>query len=164
MIRAIILLPLIIPHIVSALAFRRTLVSFGLFDTFPGTIIADVIMSMPYAFVCVAASLALFDARLLQAARSLGANHFQSMRRVLVPSIMPGLLSGALFSFISAWDELVILLFISSRNVILLPRKMLQGIQDNISPSIAAVASILVMLTAIGVLLASRYRRKESSA
>lgn len=162
LIRGLMLLPLIIPHIVSALAFRRTLVNLGLFDTFAGAILADVIISMPYAFVCVAASLTLFDPKLLQAARSLGASRLLAMRRVLVPSILPGLLSGLLFSFITSWDELVILLFITSRTI-LLPRKLLQGIQDYIDPSIAAVASIFVILTAIGVVVAGAYRRRAAA-
>lgn len=159
-IRVLILLPLIFPHIVSALAFKRLLAFMGLFDTFAGVILVNVIISMPYVMVSVTASLALFDGRLLQAARSLGASRSQTIWRVLVPSIRPGLIAGAVFAFICAWDELVILLFITSRNVILLPRALLVGIQDNVDPSIAAVASILIAVTTIGVLLASRYRKR----
>jgi putative spermidine/putrescine transport system permease protein len=161
LIRGLVLLPLIVPPIVIALALNRTWIMFGMFDTYVGVVVAHVLMALPYVFICVTASLALFDAKLIQAARSLGSSRLQLMRMIVVPLITPGLLSGALFAFIASWDEIVILLFITGRGVVLLPRKMLQGIQDDIDPTIAAVAAILVVFTTIGVILAAIYRKRQ---
>jgi putative spermidine/putrescine transport system permease protein len=159
-VRTLVLIPLVVPSIVSALGFRRLVVDLGLFDTYPGIILVYVIISVPYVFICVSTSLALFDIKLLHASRSLGANQFQSIRMILVPSIFPGLLAGAVLAFVNAWDELVILLFITGRSVILLPRKMMQGIQEDIDPSLAAAASVLVIMTTIGVLISLRYQKR----
>jgi len=157
--RFVILTPLIVPTIVGALGFRRILVDLGLIDTFLGVILVYVVISLPFVFICVTSSLTLFDMRLLQASRSLGAGNLQSIRRVLIPSIYPGLLAGATLAFVSAWDELVILVFISGRAVLLLPRKMLQGVQGDLNPSLAAASSVLVLLTSLGVLFTLRYRK-----
>jgi putative spermidine/putrescine transport system permease protein len=160
---AVVLFPLVVPSVVSALGFRRILVQTGLYDTFVGITIVHIIVAIPYAFICVSASLRLFDHKYLHAARSLGASQMQAMRWILFPSVMPGMLAGAVLSFINSWDEVVVLLFISARNVVLLPRKMLQGIQDDIDPSLAAASSVFVAVTTIGVILSMVYRARNDA-
>ena len=84
----------------------------------------------------------------------------EAMRRVIVPAARPGILAGAVFAFALSWDELVVNLFITSRNVYTLPRKIWDGIQDNISPSVAAVATLLILITLIAMLLRQWQQRR----
>jgi putative spermidine/putrescine transport system permease protein len=151
--RALILLPLVVPAIVHALGFYRTWIDLGLLDTYPGVILAHIITSLPYVVITVSASLANFDVRLEQAARNLGASLGQTIRKVIVPCVLPGILSGALFAFVHAWDEIVVLLFVTSRRVYLLPRAIWDGINDNVDPTIAAIATLMILVTLSGLLL-----------
>jgi putative spermidine/putrescine transport system permease protein len=162
LLRALILLPLVVPAIVHALGFYRTWIDLNLLDTYPGVILAHVITSLPYVVITVSASLANFDMRLEQAARNLGASVGQTIRLVIVPSIVPGVLSGALFAFVYSWDEIVVLLFITSRRVYLLPRAIWNGINDNLDPTIAAIATLMIALTLAGLLL-ERFMRARAA-
>ena len=160
--RAVILLPLVVPAIVHALGFYRTWITLGLLDTYPGVILAHIITSLPYVVITVSASLANFDIRLEQAARNLGASLGQTIRRVIVPCVLPGILSGALFAFVHAWDEIVVLLFITSRRVYLLPRAIWNGINDNVDPTIAAIATVMVLVTMSGLLIERIVRARST--
>lgn len=160
-IRMLMLAPIIVPSIVHALGFYRAWAEWDLIDTYAGLIAAHAMKGMPYVVITVSAALANFDLRLEQAARNLGATLRQALWLVVLPCVMPGILAGAVFAFITSWDELVVNLFITSRHVYTLPRKIWDGIQDNINPAVAAVASILVLLTLAAVLarFALRLRR-----
>ncbi len=168
LVRALILLPLVVPTIVHALGFYRTWIDLGLLDSYPGVILAHIITSLPYVVITVSASLANFDLRLEQAARNLGASLGQTIRLVIVPCVLPGILSGALFAFVHAWDEIVVLLFITSRRVYLLPRAIWNGINDNVDPTIAAIASVMILVTLTGLLVErgvrARARRRSTAA
>lgn len=152
-VRMLMLAPMIVPAIVHALGFYQAWVEFGLIDTYPGLIMAHTMKGIPYVVISVSAALANIDLKLEQAARSLGASIGQTLRLVIVPAASPGILAGGVFAFITSWDELVVNLFITSRGVYTLPRKIWDGIQDNISPAIAAVATILMAIT-LAVMLA----------
>ena len=152
------LTPIIVPPIVHALGFYRFWIQLGIVDTFAGVIIAHVLIGMPFVVITVSASLANFDPRLEQAARNLGATPAQAVRMVILPSIRPGVLAGAVFAFIMSWDEIVVVLFITSRAVYTLPRKMWDGIQENVDPTIAAIATVLVVLTFACVLAGAAMR------
>jgi len=166
--RALILLPLVVPTIVHALGFYRTWIDLGLLDSYAGVILAHTITSLPYVVITVSASLANFDIRLEQAARNLGASLGQTIRLVIVPCVLPGILSGALFAFVHAWDEIVVLLFITSRRVYLLPRAIWNGINDNVDPTIAAIATVMILATLTGLLveraLRARALRRSTAA
>ncbi len=166
--RALILLPLVVPTIVHALGFYRTWIDLGLLDSYAGVILAHTITSLPYVVITVSASLANFDVRLEQAARNLGASLGQTIRLVIVPCVLPGILSGALFAFVHAWDEIVVLLFITSRRVYLLPRAIWNGINDNVDPTIAAIATVMILATLTGLLveraLRARALRRSTAA
>jgi putative spermidine/putrescine transport system permease protein len=157
-VRAFMLVPLIVPSIVYALGFYRMWIDLRLLDTFTGVVLVHVVTGLPYVVITVSTSLANFDPRLEQAARNLGASVAQTLRMVIVPCIMPGILSGAIFAFVHSWDEIVVLLFITSRRLYLLPRAMWAGINENVDPTIAAVATVL-MLATLGGLLAERLLR-----
>jgi len=160
MVRSVMLLPLIVPGIVHALGFFRMWIDLDLLDSFAGVILAHTITSLPYVVITVSASLANFDVRLEQAARNLGASLGQTIRTVIVPCVLPGVLSGGIFAFVHAWDELIVLLFITSRNVYLLPRAIWNGINENVDPTIAAIATLLIVLTLAGLVAERMLRRR----
>ncbi|MEO1089380.1 MAG: ABC transporter permease [Pseudomonadota bacterium] len=146
-IRLLMLTPIIVPSVVHALAFYRAWIELGLIDTYAGVILTHTIIGLPYVVITVSAALANVDVRLEQAARSLGADMSQTVRWVLVPLVMPGILAGAIFAFIISWDEIVVLLFITSRNIYLLPKAIWDGINENVDPTVAAVATLLIAVT-----------------
>jgi putative spermidine/putrescine transport system permease protein len=146
-VRGILLLPLVIPPIIAAMAFYRLYVPLGLIDTYLGLILAHAVLAAPLVVITVSASLAAFDSRLEQASRNLGASAAQTLWRVILPSIRPGVLSGAVFAFIASWDEIVVTLFLSKFTVYTLPRRMWNGIRENTDPAVAAAAVILLGVT-----------------
>ena len=164
--RAFVLLPIIVPPIVSALAFFRVFVDLGILDTMVGVILAHAVLAAPFVVITVSTSLAQFDLRLEQAARNLGATMGESLRLVILPNIVPGVASGAIFAFILSWDEIVVTLFVSKLNVFTLPRRMWDGIRDQADPTIAACATVLILLTVVGVavrtVLVARRERQSS--
>jgi putative spermidine/putrescine transport system permease protein len=162
-VRAFILLPMIVPSIVSALAFFRIFADLGLLDTMPGVILAHSILAVPYVVITVSTSLAGFDLKLEQAARNLGASMRQTIRYVILPNIMPGVLSGAIFAFILSWDEIVVTLFVSRLTVFTLPRRMWDGIRDQADPTIAACATTLILLTFATILMYLIFQRHNAS-
>ncbi len=166
-VRAFLLLPLIIPQIISALVFYRLLIPMGLLDSYPGLILAHTILAAPLVLITVSASLANFDPKLEQASRNLGASNWTTLRRVILPSVRPGVFAGALFAFILSWDEIVVTLFISKFDVYTLPRRMWNGIRENTDPTVAAAAVVLIVTTLIAFTafaLLSRRRAGQSSS
>ena len=95
----------------------------------------------------VSTALAGFDPRLEQAALGLGASMSQTLRLVIVPNILPGIISGAIFAFIHSFDELIIVLFVAGRKVFTLPQRIWDGINESLDPTIAAVAAALIVIT-----------------
>ncbi|WGF87907.1 ABC transporter permease [Marinivivus vitaminiproducens] len=162
-VRLLMLTPIIVPGIVHALAFYRMWIQLGLIDTYTGVILTHTLIGMPYVMIAVSASLANLDIRLEQAARSLGASMSQTVRLVIIPCIMPGIISGAVFAFVISWDELVILLFITSRAIQLLPKSIWDGINDNIDPTVAAVATAMIAFTLL-ILLGQILVRRRTAA
>ena len=166
-IRAFLLLPLIIPQIISAMAFYRLWVPLGLLDSYAGLILAHTILATPMVLITVSASLAGFDPKQEQASRSLGASGWTTLHRVILPSIRPGVFAGALFAFILSWDEIVVTLFISKFNVYTLPRRMWNGIRENTDPVVAAAAVVLIVITLVAfaaLTILSQRRERESGA
>ncbi len=160
-VRAFMLVPIVVPTIVYALGIYRFWVDLRLLDTYTGVILVHAVTGIPYVVVTVSTALAGFDPRLEQAARNLGASQLQALRRIVLPGIMPGVVSGAIFAFIHSWDELVIVLFIASRAVFTLPRRIWDGINEHLDPTMAAVATIMIVLTGLLLVLDLRMRRKK---
>ncbi len=161
LVRALMLLPLIIPSIVYAVGLYRYFAKLDLLDRFLGVTLAHGVTGIPYVVITVSTALAAFDPRLEQAARSMGAGLAQTLRWVILPRIMPGIVSGAIFAFIHSWDELVIVLFIASRDVFTLPRRIWNGINENLDPAMAAVAVLLVIFTVLLLLLDQLLRKRR---
>jgi putative spermidine/putrescine transport system permease protein len=141
------LLPLIVPPIVSALALSRAAITFGVLDTYFGVIVSHAILGLPFVFLTVSATLEGLDKRLVQAARSLGAGQIRALVTVVVPNIKAGILTGGLFAFFTSWDEVVVTIFVSSRSVFTLPRKIFSDIRDDIDPSVAAISALMIAAT-----------------
>jgi putative spermidine/putrescine transport system permease protein len=163
LVRAMMLLPIIIPSIVYAVGLYRYFAKLDMLDRFLGVAIAHGVTGIPYVVITVSTALAAFDPRLEQAARGMGASLGQTLRWVILPRIAPGILSGAIFAFIHSWDELVIVLFIASRDVFTLPRRIWDGINENLDPAMAAVAVLLVVFT-LGLLLLDLALRRRRDA
>ncbi|WP_237183093.1 ABC transporter permease [Roseomonas gilardii] len=147
-VRALMLVPIVVPTIVYALGLYRSYAQLGLLDSLIGVVLAHAVTGMPYVVIIASTALSGFDLRLEQAARSLGASAWLSTRSVLLPALLPAILSGAIFAFIHSWDELVLVLFIAGRRVFTLPRRMWDGINENLDPTLAAVAVLLVAVSA----------------
>ncbi len=162
-IRSFLLLPLIIPPIISAMAFYRAWVKFGLLDSYVGMIIAHAILAAPMVLITVSAALANFDPRLEQASRNLGASVGTTLRRVVFPSIKPGILAGGVFSFILSWDEIVVALFIAKFRIITLPRRMWDGIRENTDPTVAAAAVVLIIITLVALGISAQVARSGAT-
>jgi putative spermidine/putrescine transport system permease protein len=160
-IRVLMLVPLIVPTIVYALGLYRLWVRLDLLDTYTGIIIAHAVTAIPYVIIIVSTGLAGFDVRLEQAARNLGADLRQTVWLVLLPSVVPALVSSAIFAFIHSWDEAVIVLFIAGRGLFTLPRRMWDGINDKLDPTMASVAAVLIVVTAFLLLIDLVLKRRQ---
>lgn len=162
LVRLLMLLPIIIPSIVHTVGLYRYFARLGLLDSFAGVVIAHGVTGIPDVVITVSTALAAFDSRLEQAARGMGASLVQTLRWVILPRIAPGIASGAIFAFILYGDELVIVLFIASRDVFTLPRRIWDGINENLDPAMAAVAVLLILFTLFLLVLDMAHRRSRS--
>jgi putative spermidine/putrescine transport system permease protein len=158
-IKTALLVPIIVPAIVYAIALYRYYAELRMLGTFTGVILAHAVLALPYVMIAVSASLANFDRRLVDAARNLGANTFQVILRVIVPNIWPGILSGAVLAFVLSWDELVVVLFIASRTIYTLPRLIWDGINESLDPKIAVVAAGMIGVTILLFLAQQGFQR-----
>lgn len=163
LIRSFLLLPLIIPPIISAMAFYRAWVKLGLLDSYAGMIIAHAVLAAPMVLITVSVSLTNFDLRLEQASRNLGASVGTTLWRVVLPSIRPGVYGGAVFAFILSWDEIVVALFIAKFKIITLPRRMWDGIRENTDPTVAAAAVALIAVTVVAIALSAALSRRAQA-
>lgn len=151
--RVILLSPLIVPPIIYAVGMVRLFAELSLLDTWLGVTIVHVILAMPLAILAIGASLSNLDPRLVQAARSLGARPPTIFGKVILPNILPGTIAGAILAFIVSWDEITVTLFITSRGVVTLPRKIWTSIADAVDPALAAIATVMLVVTIIGLVL-----------
>ena len=145
--RWLLIVPILVPPVVQSLGFYRFWVKLDLIDTYAGVILAHTLLALPYVTISVFASLANLDRRIPQAARNLGASLWTAVITVVLPSIRPGMITGALFAFIVSFDEIVGVLFLTVRRVETLPKMIWDGIQESIDPVIASVATLLVLVT-----------------
>lgn len=162
-VRVLLLLPLIVPSVVYALGIYRLFINLDLLDTYLGVILAHAVTGIPYVVITTSASLTSFDPALLRAARGLGATRLQALRRILLPNITPGIASGAILAFIHSWDEIVVVLFVASRSITTVPRRIWDGINDQLDPIIAAVATVMVLVSMLLFALKQLASRKGTT-
>lgn len=133
----------------------------GLAHTYAGIILAHAMLGIPFVIITVTATLAGFDRSLTHAAASLGATPLTTFRRVILPLILPGVISGALFAFVTSFDEVVVVLLVASFDPKTISLQMWNGIREQISPTILAVATILVLFSII-LLTTIEFLRRRS--
>jgi putative spermidine/putrescine transport system permease protein len=160
---ALFLSPLIVPVIVVAIGIYYAFSHYGLIGSPLGLVLAHTCLAVPFVVTSVGASLAGLDRRLEQAAASLGATPWGTFRQVTLPLIRPGVLVGALFAFITSFDELVVALFLTGPNTVTLPRRMWDDLRFAIDPTIAAVSTLTIVLTA-ALLAGAHLLRRRSPA
>ncbi len=154
-IAALVISPIVIPVVVAAVGIYYFFADIGLLGGLTSIIIAHTALGAPFVVITVAATLAGFDERLMRAAASLGAAPTVAFRRVMLPLIMPGVVAGAIFAFVTSFDEVVIVLFLAGSEQRTLPRQMWAGLREQISPAITAAATLLVVLAAALMLVAN---------
>jgi putative spermidine/putrescine transport system permease protein len=139
--------PMIVPIIISAAGMYFFYSEVGLTQTYLGIILAHAALGTPFVVITVTATLTGFDQSLIRAANNLGASPTYTFFKVTMPLITPGMISGGLFAFITSFDEVVAVLFLSGFEQRTIPRQMWAGIREQISPTILAVATILVLIS-----------------
>jgi putative spermidine/putrescine transport system permease protein len=148
--------PLMIPHVVLGIAFLRFFTTIGIGGTFVGLVLSHIVIVMPFALRLVLAASTGMDRAIEHAAISLGASPFTLFRRVTLPLILPGVLSGWVLAFITSFDEVTMTVFIASPSTTTLPVRMFLYIQDNIDPLVTSVSAALIFLTAIVMIVLDR--------
>ncbi len=133
----------------------------GLASTHLGVILAHAALGTPFVVITVTATLVGFDQSLTRASASLGANPTRTFFKVIVPLILPGVISGALFAFITSFDEVVVVLFVGSVEQRTIPWKMFSGIREEIRPTILAVATLLVLISMLLLTMLELLRRRN---
>ncbi len=149
LIMGLLISPLFVPVIIVAVGVYLFYARVGLSSTYTGLILAHTALASPFVVITVNATLQGFDMNLMRAAASLGASPIRAFFQVMLPLIAPGVASGALFAFATSFDEVVIVLFTAGPEHRTLPRQMFDGIRENISPTIMAVATILTVISAL---------------
>jgi putative spermidine/putrescine transport system permease protein len=156
-IRAILLAPMIVPVIVVAIGLYAFFLKAHLLGTTLGFVTAHSILALPFVIIPVMASLQGFDRRLESAAAICGASRWTTFRQVTLPLVAPGVISGALFAFVTSFDEVVMSLFIQSPYLQTLPIKMYSSVTRDTDPTIAAAATLILVLTTVATLITTLY-------
>lgn len=152
--------PMVVPVVIVGVATYISFAPLGLTGSYLGLILVHAVLGVPFVVTTVSATLQGFDQNLVRAAASLGANPLSAFLRVTLPIIAPGIVSGGLFAFGTSFDEVVVTLFLASPSQTTLPRQMFAGIRENISPAIAAAATILIALATLMLLTLEWLRRR----
>lgn len=153
--------PILIPIVITAVGMYFFLVEIGLVGTYPGLILAHTALSVPFVVVTVMAALDGFDMTLMRAAASLGASPVTAFRKVMLPIILPGIVSGGLFAFATSFDEIVVTFFIAAPEQRTLPRQIFSGVREYVSPGIAAAATLLIIVSALLLTTVELLRRRS---
>lgn len=159
---ALLLSPMVVPVIIVAVGMYFAFARVGLANSLVGLTLAHAALGVPFVLVSVSASLAGFDVNLLRAAANLGASPLRAFFRVALPMLAPGIFSGALFAFAISFDEVVVAMLLTGPDQRTLPRQMFAGINDNISLTITAAATLLIGL-AVLLLLTLEWLRRRSA-
>jgi putative spermidine/putrescine transport system permease protein len=146
--------PMVIPLVVSAVAYYGFFARLGLNGSYTGMILAHTALSLPLALLCVSAALKGFDQNLERAAMSAGAGPLRTFWWVTLPVLRPAILVGGLFAFLHSFDETVVALFIAGRDASTLPKKMFESVRLEADPVISVVSTLLFALVAAGGLAA----------
>lgn len=162
-IRALLITPMIVPGVVLAVGIYAVYLDTRLVGTWTGYVLAHTLLAIPFVVIAVGANLAVFDERLETAAASLGASRLTTFFTITLPLILPGILSGALFAFVTSFDEVIVSLFITSPQLKTLPVQIFSSMTRDADPTVAAVGSLIFLATSLiiglGLIFGMRGRR-----
>ena len=161
LIMSILISPMIVPLVITAAGMFFFYSKVHLSQTYLGVIMAHAVLGTPFVIITVTATLVGFDKSLVRASNSLGAGPIETFFKIQMPLIIPGVISGGLFAFITSFDEVVAVLFLASPEQRTIPRQMWSGIREQISPTILAVATLLVLLSIILLTVIELLRRRS---
>ena len=161
LIMAILISPMIVPLIISGVAIFFFIAKIGLAATHLGIIIAHIILGTPFVVITVTATLSGFDHSVTRAAASLGSNPVNTFMKITLPLILPGVISGGLFAFVTSFDEVVVVLFLAGLETTTIPIQMWTGLREQLSPTILAVATCLIVLSVLVLVTAELIRRRS---
>jgi putative spermidine/putrescine transport system permease protein len=160
---ALLVSPMIVPVVVLAVGAYFFFSRLGIANNLLGIVLVHAVLGVPFVVITVSATLAGFDMGLLRAARGLGASPLLAFRRVMLPIVWPGVLSGALFAFATSFDEVVVVLFLGGPGQTTLPRQMWSGLREQLSPTILAAAFVLIIFAVIMLLVLEMLRRRSAA-
>ena len=158
---ALLISPMIVPLIISGTAIFFFMAKVGLSATFTGIILAHIILGTPFVVITVTATLTGFDHSVTRAAASLGSNPVNTFMKITLPLILPGVISGALFAFVTSFDEVVVILFLAGLDNTTIPIQMWVGLREQLSPTIMAVATCLIIMSTLILVTAELLRRRS---
>ena len=156
---ALLLSPLIVPIIITSVGVYFFFARVNLVNTLPGIVLAHTILATPFVVTLVTATLVNFDKNQARAGATLGAAPLTVFRKITMPLIMPGLASGAIFAFVTSFDEVIVVLFLAGPAELTLPKQMWNGVREQINPSILSVATLLVFVSLLALTLMETIRR-----
>jgi putative spermidine/putrescine transport system permease protein len=158
---ALILSPMIIPVIISAIASYFFFAKLKLIGTITGLVLAHTVLAVPFVVIVMTSTLKGFDEDLERASMNLGAGRVRTFFKITFPIIRPGIFTATLFAFIASFDELVGAMFICGVRATTLPKQMWDGIRDEINPIIASASALLIFLTIILMVLIALVQRRQ---
>lgn len=164
LIRGVLLAPMIVPVIIVGVGTYAVFLEMQLLGTTFGFVFAHSVLAIPFVVIPVSASLQGFDRRLEDAAAICGAGRWTAFRQITLPLVLPGVASGALFAFVTSFDELVLSLFIQSPYLQTLPVKMYSSITRDTDPTIAAAATLILVLTTVLTIFATAFIARRNRA
>ena len=160
LVTGLVLSPLVVPIVIYAVGLYFFFAPLGLTQSYTGIVLAHAALGSPFVVVTVGASLSNFDHNLMRAAASLGAPPLVAFRRVMLPLVLPGVVTGALFAFAASFDEVVTVLFLAAPEQRTIPREMFSGLRESLSPIIAAASAVMIV-TAIVLLAAVEWLKRR---
>ena len=158
---ALLISPMIVPLIISGTAIFFFMAKVGLAATHTGIVLSHIILGTPFVVITVTATLTGFDHSVTRAAASLGSNPVNTFMKITLPLIMPGVISGALFAFVTSFDEVVVVLFLAGLDNTTIPIQMWVGLREQLSPTIMAVATCLIVMSTLILVTAELLRRRS---
>ena len=153
--------PMVVPVVIVGVGAYLFFAPLGLANSYLGLVLVHAALGVPFVVITVSATLRGFNPNLVRASASLGGNPVYTFFRITLPLIAPGVISGGLFAFAASFDEVVVTLFLAGPDQTTLPRQMFAGIKENISPTIAAAATVLILFSIV-LLLTLEWLRGRS--
>ena len=160
-ITGIMIMPMVVPIVITAVGIYFFYAWIGLASTYIGMILAHTALATPFVVITVTATLQGFNPNQIRAGASLGASPARVFFKVTLPQILPGVISGALFAFVTSFDEVVVALFIAGSEQYTLPRQMFAGIREKYNPTIAAVAAMMIVVSVALLVSVELLRRRN---